>query len=206
MVTANPTARRLFSLGVVLTLGTLAGCETSPATPPEAAVDLEPAFSKVGGLNSVDILTFGDEEKIGDASLTRTRNGVTLRAHMEADHGETFTVWTAVFNNPDACATSPCAGSDLGNPDVGGNVIRIAGGIAGGDGLHVAGNLREGDTSEALFEGAPPLLDAMTAELHFIYRSHGPKLPTKIDEQIMEVFGGCDMNDCNDLAFSIHLP
>lgn len=185
----------------------LVGCETPPTTAPDAALDLELALATVGGLNSVDIVSFSDGTTVlGAASLTRTRNGVTLRAHMEADPGETFTVWAVVFNHPDACATVPCTADDLFKPAVGANVIRIAGGIAGGDGLRVAGNLRVGDASEGLFQDGPPLIDAMAAELHFIYRSHGQKIPTKIDDQIMDVMGGCDMNVCADLAFSIHLP
>ncbi len=197
--------RPLPSLLALAALGVLAACD-GPG-PTTLASDLGPNFSSVGGSSAVDIISFADGSTVmGAASLTRSRNGVTVRAHMAADPGETFTVWAVVFNNPGACAASPCGEPDLGKLDVGGNVIRIAGGIAGGDGLHVAGRLKEGDVSEALIPGAPALMDAMAAEIHFIYRSHGPKIPTEIDDQIMTVFGGCATNACVDVAFSIHRP
>lgn len=182
----------------------LVACESPGPTGP--AADPGPAFGGAGGTPTADIVTFADGTVIGEASLTRAGNGVTLRAHMEAEPDETFTVWAVVFNNPDACTASPCGLGDIENPDVGANVIRIAGGIAGSDGLHVSGRLREGDSSEALDPGAPPLMDAEIAELHFVYRSHGPKLPTEIDDQIMTVGGGCATNTCVDVAFSVHLP
>lgn len=199
--------RRALCLASVVALVAVFGCEAPPPTGPGATADPGPAFATVGGPASVDIVSFADGTTVmGAASLTRTRNHVTLRAHMRAEHGETFTVWAVVFNKPDECAGVPCGIPDLFNPDVMANVIRIAGGIAGGDGLHVSGTLREGDDSEGLFPGAPPLMDAMAAELHFIYRSHGQKIAGEIDDQIMDVFGGCETNVCEDLAFSVHLP
>jgi hypothetical protein len=205
MLHIHGSRRPLPFLLAVVACGTLAACDGPGPTALEA--DLTPSFSSVGGSSAVDIVSATDGSTVmGAASLTRSRKGITMRAHMTADHGETFTVWAVVFNNPDACASSPCEEADLGNPDTGGNAMHIAGGIAGGDGLHVAGRLKEGDLSEALIPGAPALMDAMTAEIHFVYRSHGPKLPTKIRDQIMTFDGGCDMNPCVDVAFSVHLP
>lgn len=190
-----------------LLLAAIAGavsCQAPDATGPEPF--LEVAADRVGGQSPVDIVSMADGAVIGAASLTRRGNGVTLRAHMDAEHGEAFTVWSAVFNNPEECGASPCGSGDLGNPDVDANVIRIAGGIAGGDGLRVSGRLREGDASEGLFPDGPPLIDATAAEIHFIYRSHGQKIPGLIDDQTMTLNGGCPPNACIDVAASIHLP
>ncbi|NIP57490.1 MAG: hypothetical protein GWM92_04745 [Gemmatimonadetes bacterium] len=198
------TTRRVLSLLLVAGLAGTVGCEAPGPSGPAPEVEL--ATARVGGPGAVDIVTFDDGTVVGEASLTRAGNGVTLRAHMDADEGETFTVWSAVFNNPGEC-DGPCdAGDIFDNPPVGGNFIRIAGGVAGGDGLHVSGRLREGDASEGLIPGAPALMDAMTAEIHFIYRSHGQRIAGQIDEQTMSLNGGCPPNDCVDVAFSVHAP
>lgn len=193
---------------LALAILTAAACDVQQPIEPAglAPVGADLHAAPAGPPGTVDILSFADDSKLGEATLRRDGNGVTLRAHMEAETGEAFTVWSAVFNNPDECAASPCALGDLGDPDVEANVIRITGGIAGGTGLSVAGRLQEGDASEGLFPGGPPLMDATKAEIHFIYRSHGQKVPGQIDDQIMTVGGACATNTCMDVAFSIHLP
>lgn len=148
------------------------------------------------------------ERKVGDSWLTRTANGINL--HLQTDQGflergEAMTIWAVVFNKPSECAAGGCGEGDLGNPDVMPDVLRIAGGIVGGAGLKVSGSLREGDTSESLFpQPSPGLMAAMTAELHFIVRTHGALIPGEVQEQILTVFGGCGTNDCEDVAFSVH--
>lgn len=65
----------------------------------------------------------------------------------------------------------------------------------------MTGQVREGDTSEALF--GPGLMDAESAEIHFIFRIHGPPLPTLLDDQIHTVGGGCGINACWDVGAAI---
>lgn len=199
---------------VALSVAALVGasCDTPWSTGPEIAPDAQPTAAAMGGMammdaGPVDILSFADGMTVmGWATLMRRPNGISMKAHMNAAHGETFTVWAVVFNKPDECATSPCGAADLGNPDVMPNVIHTAGGIVGGNGLQVAGHLRAGDASGGLFPGGPGIMDPMAVEIHFIYRSHGDRIPGLIDEQIHSVMGGCDQNVCTDVAFSVHLP
>ena len=188
------------------------GCDTPGTTAPELTTDSPPTAAAMGGMavmdaGPVDILSFADGTTVmGWAKLIRRRNGVSMRAHMAADQGETFTVWAVVFNKPEECATSPCTEADLGNSEVMPNVIHMAGGIVGGHGLNVAGHLKAGDASGGLFPGGPGLMDPMMAEIHFVYRTHGQRIPGLIGEQIHTFMGGCDQNVCSDVAFSIHMP
>lgn len=71
----------------------------------------------------------------GAAWLMRTEDGVRGRIMSQVSTaGDPYTLWLVVFNNPAACATSPCSEADLGNPDVGGSVFNGTGAISAPDG------------------------------------------------------------------------
>ena len=64
------------------------------------------------------------------------------------------------------------------------------------------------------------LMDAEKAEVHIVIRSHGPKLPGQVREQISSFNGGCvydgipedpilgeaGPNTCEDILFAVHPP
>lgn len=199
-------------VAAMLPLLLLVACEAGPSEPELTTSDvpnvrLSDGSDQGAKTDHSNVMTFAGM-KVGDSWLTRTANGISL--HLQTDRGfleqgEAMTIWAVVFNKPDECAGSPCGLADLFDPDVMGDVVRIAGGIVGGNGLEVSGSLREGDSSGSLFpQPSPGLMDAMTAELHFIVRTHGDLIPGEVHEQIMSVDGGCDTNDCEDAAFSVH--
>lgn len=67
----------------------------------------------------------------GAAWLMRTADGVRGRVMSQVSTaGDPYTLWVIVFNNPTACATSPCGETDLGNPEVGGSVFSGTGAIS----------------------------------------------------------------------------
>ncbi len=69
----------------------------------------------------------------GGVYLIRSRNGLTanlMAAHLEPGHP--YTVWWIIFNQPGACATTPCSAPDL--MTAGGAVHYATGGVAGAGG------------------------------------------------------------------------
>lgn len=57
---------------------------------------------------------------VGSSQLVRTNAGLGCTYHTSSlPAGQVVTVWIVVFNNPGACATSPCSPADIGNPLVG---------------------------------------------------------------------------------------
>mgnify|MGYP000176163377 CR=1 FL=1 len=163
-------------------------------------------------------------EVAGEARLVRNDNGITMQ--FEANDlipSHTYTIWWVVWNKPENCAGSPCADTDFALP-VEVEVLYAAGHVVGGSGKgKFTGHLKVGDDSEsinALF-GLPPaggLQDAKAAEIHLVLRSHGPKIPGLVNEQISSYEGGCTTNfppftaipaeegECGDFEFAIFLP
>ena len=130
-------------------------------------------------------------------------------------------VWWVVFYEPGACGTSPCGLPDLFVPAVKADVLYAAGNVIGGNGTgNFGAYLSEGDDSGSIaslfgLPAAEGLIDAETAEVHLIARSHGPKIPGQVDDQINSFGGGCsvelaggavpvNVGECSDIQFSIH--
>lgn len=145
-------------------------------------------------------------------------------AHMtiktsELTPGDAITVWWVVSNNselrrhpipdPDGGPDlSACGEGDLplppfsGDPATETSALHAAGHVIGGSGKgNFAGHLAVGDVSDALF--GPGLLYPETAEIHLIVRGHGQAIPGLVHDQIHTVDGGCGINLCEDLQFSV---
>ncbi len=181
---------------------------------------------------SVDVTRFdGLGGDVGDASLVRTNSGVsmTIKSSIEGElfviggpglngnffnPGDATTNWWVIFNEPGNCVGG-CGEDDVLNSLGGGplldaevDVIFATGHVAGSK-WRAAAHLSEGDTKGSLrpLFGAAPigLIDAMTAEIHVVVRSHGPAkdiAPGQLDDAISTVFGGClgfgGTFDCGD--------
>ena len=123
--------------------------------------------------------------------LVRTDKGVTMTIHTsDLPPGAAHTVWWAIFNNPEHCATDPCTFADLGNADVQATVLNATGHVIGNDGVgNFAAYLTEGDTSGLSLPVAFPgdefgLIDARKAQIILVVRSHGQPIPGHVKEQI----------------------
>lgn len=191
-----------------------------------SAAAAAPAVQQTAQVNEIDGTT-----NVGTATLIRTNSSVTMRMDttvggelfelpvgiplgVDWQVGDATTNWFVVFNEPDGC-TDPCGEDDVIAalpPGVGENPAKVgihyaAGHVAGSSSWHSAGSLREGDTSGMLF--GYPLLDARTAEIHIINRSHGPMStipPGERGNALNSVDGGCDSNTCGDAQAAIFLP
>lgn len=178
---------------------------------------------------------WGDEA--GTSSIVRTDSGISgnVRSSLANDEqdggGLAVTLWIVVFNEPDECEDG-CNGPDLFNPAVMGDVIYGAGNVVGGsENVGLGYHLSEGDAAGSIIDiiGLPGnngeawgLIDARKAEIHYVVRSHGPKVPSEMPAQIHSFNGGCVTNygppadgahqlqfglgDCLDVQFAIYLP
>jgi hypothetical protein len=155
--------------------------------------------------------------------LTRHADGVSVRVHTKKlIPKNAYTVWAAIFNNPDACGDDGCSDADFDTEAVDASVIWAgAGGVANRHGnLNVSGHIEEGLANapgDVLFGNG--LVDAEKAEIHLVVRGHGMNDPDYYPLQTTTYVGGCanvfDTDGdpapaegpytCGDVQASIHL-
>lgn len=160
-----------------------------------------------------DVYTFAGKELVGTSNLVRNQKGVSFNVNTtDLILGNAYTLWVVVFNNPRGCNENGCNEDEFKDSELiaaaGIDVMFGAGSLAGGTGKATfSGNRSEGDNSGSLFgPDAPGLIDSRMAEIHFVVRDHGPKIPGMIYEQISSFDGLCDVNACEDVQFAVHLP
>ncbi len=177
---------------ILICLSFLVGCSTDEPVSSNLLQEETPTLNKP---TTSTVYTFDGNIEVGSSKIVRNNNGVTVTVNTsELDPGSAVTIWLVVFNN----GTS-------GGPD---DVIYGAGHVVGPNGTaNFAAHLNEGDTGGSLFlQPSPGLIDAETAEIHIVVRSHGPFDPGRIPEQIHTVENDCDEEVCEDLQFAIHQP
>lgn len=121
------------------------------------------------------------------AQLVRQPNGLAVSVSMptpapgsylypdgtEPGHPEVFTLWMLVFNQPQHCGDS-CGLEDIANPLVEFGVYNVAGHVASGRTLTLAGRVGVGDPATAP-PGITPhdLSNPAGATVHLAVTSHG---------------------------------
>ena len=145
------------------------------------------------------------------STLFRNQDGVFFSFYTSGlTNGDAVTIWMAVFNNPEFCATSPCTPADFANPAVDGTLLNTGGRVIGPDGSATYGAFRAvGDTT-----GARPgtgtgngLVKPLSAEIHLVTRRHGPANlmdPIVLAAQLTTFNGGCPPNTCMNIHASVH--
>jgi hypothetical protein len=165
----------------------------------------------------------GNAPAPGDRSvLRRFKDFVELKVSTSGlDPAMPYTVWAAVFNNPQYCATQPCSPADLPfmpghNPNVRASLVNVTGGAADASGngefvgrLH---NTHSGIAGAAALLFGPGLLDTRRADFLIVVRRHGDPATPSTDlatlfQSISSYTGGCaaDPSDCDDQQASIHV-
>jgi hypothetical protein len=163
--------------------------------------------------SSSPVYSFSDMSEMGSATLNRHGNGVTLNVKTTGlEEGATYTIWWVIFNNPGACPDD-CSEADLLIPEVQATVLFAAGHVVGNNGKgNFSSHLKEGDTSGLQSElpsfpgDAYGLVDASSAEIHIVVRSHGQPIPGLVHEQIRTFGGGCAINVCLNEQFALFTP
>ena len=171
----------------------------------------------IATMQAANFQVFGNGEvKLpGAAILRRTKRtiDVDIRA-SNLEPNAAYTAWWVVFNHPKRCATEPCTGADLRNPNVKGANFYATGFITGSDGVaNVSASLRVGplpDGVEAIdFDtGFTPRLRGgrgLKAEIHIVLRYHDQIDTGRVAEQIgTGEFGDC--SSCENTHAAIFLP
>ena len=160
---------------------------------------------------SVVFMATGSVTPSAGSILFRNQDGVFFSFYTSGlTNGDAVTLWMAVFNNPEFCATSPCTPADFANPAVNGTLLNTGGRVIGPDGSATYGAFRAvGDTT-----GARPstgtgngLVKPLSAEIHLVTRSHGPANlmdPMVLAQQLGMFDGGCPPNTCMNIHASVH--
>jgi len=152
------------------------------------------------------------------SKLVRNDNGVGITVHTSGlTPGTADTVWWVFFNNPSACKHgmfgARCGlGDVLTNPASLPSVQFAAGHVIGGDGVgNYGAYFSAGATPDCAGFGLPcnGLLDARTADVHVVIRTHGDAIPGLVDEQISSFNGGCltgepNVGQCHNVQASVH--
>ncbi|WP_340104260.1 hypothetical protein [Rhodohalobacter sp. 8-1] len=220
---------------VLLVAGLLYGCESeSPVAPNSdldqiASLDAQSitADAKSNTKSAADIFNVVTGKMTGESTLHRNGNGITVNFKTTGlMPGHAYTLWWVVWNKPEQCATpGACVESDFANAlNVEVQLMYAAGSVAGNNGKgNFSAHLKENDDSGSIHElfGLPSfggLQDADAAEIHAVLRSHGPKVPGLVNEQINSYEGGCVVNfapfseipdevgECGDIIAAIHAP
>lgn len=169
----------------------------------------------------------GSEVEGTFSRLTRYENGVTAAlSTSDLAPNEVYTVWWVVFNAPENCSGGVCNEDDIfvvedgqivrtedGNRAMNMDGIQAANisvqhasGSYTEDGrLYISASLGEGEVPGIVF--GPGLLDAETAEVHMVVRTHGARVDEIFADQISSFGGGCEPIDaapCDDIQFTIH--
>ncbi|MDH3709118.1 MAG: hypothetical protein OER04_04475 [Cyclobacteriaceae bacterium] len=194
---------------------------------PDVTTDLSHAREHRGTIKAVQpvIDPINGGIIIGKSKLLRNKKGIAmaLKSHLEPGHA--YTIWWVVWNFPENCTVpGACTDADFAQAvAVGVDVMYAAGNVAGGSGIAgFAGHLKENDISASTneFFGLEPvgLLDSKKAEIHLVVRSHGPKIPGQVQDQISSYEGGCTVffdpfteipdapGECADTQFAIYPP
>lgn len=174
---------------------------------------------------------FADASAVDGAVARLTRYDGIVTTVISTDDlvvGDVYTLWWVIFNAPQNCS-GVCDLDDIFAVDENGAVPRDADGnrVMNMEGIanaqiavmHAAGGYAEHgtlNTSAWLREGATPwtvfgpgMLDAQTAEVHLVVRTHGPKQDAAFADQLSTFGGGCEQIDaapCDDVQFAVFLP
>lgn len=219
----------------LLITGMLLSCESETLVSPDnnsdqiTKTDLQSRAAKanINTKSSTDVVNAITGEVLGASTLHRNGNGLTLNFETTGlMPGHAYTLWWVVWNKPENCATpGACVEADFANAlNVEVQLLYAAGSVAGNNGNgNFSAHLKENDDSGSIHQlfGLPNfggLQDADAAEIHAVLRSHGPKIPGQVNEQINSYEGGCVVNfapftevpdeagECGDIFAAIHAP
>lgn len=137
---------------------------------------------------------------LGSSKLVRTGSGLTARFGSSGQTpGDAVTLWLIIFNNPDACSTSPCSvPADVFNYEAGADFYWGDGAVVGSNGkIKLRGSLGVGQTAfsgkaETGLGEAVALSNPFGAEVVLAVHSHGPAATGEaLDAQLTSFTGGC---------------
>ena len=135
------------------------------------------------------------------ARLQRTDDQLITRTDSrELTPGHVQTLWWVIFNNPEACETTPCGMGDLFDLDVEAACLAADGAVTAGNGrADFSDRLSIGEQRDSClphFGGVDHgLIDPQGAEVHLMVHDHGPLQPGLVPEMRSTFAGGCNFDD-----------
>ena len=192
----------------------LTGCD-SLAIEENSLVEESQANTKRTTIGTV--YTFSDMTDVGTSKLRRNNIAIATEfSTSQLTENDTYTLWWVVFDQPEYCSAPGCGEDDVllaisGGPNPAEvSMIGAAGGsVAGSDGrAYYNSTLKKYDTNLAAFGDG--LDNPLTAEIHYVLRTHGPAIPGMIEEQTTTALGGClpgqpNEGMCKDIQFAVHV-
>lgn len=128
-------------------------------------------------------------------TLSRDSTGLAFTFHTQGlAVGHVVTVWMAIFNQPENCATNPCTPADFSNPAANGLLVNSGGRVIGLDGSAAFGAFRGlGDITGREAGSMDGLINPLRAEIHLVLRDHGVASgdPMILAQQLSMFNGGC---------------
>ncbi len=210
------------SLAAALAIVLAFGCTDQPL--PTASSDSpvvgSAVFSASGKGGAVvtqpaDIVDFGPGIiTSGTATLTRNAKGLWLTGQSDdLVVGDAYTVWAAIFDNPQGCAGGPgaCGGGDFGVRQAQATISNF-GGFVVGAAKDFAMHLSRHDASRQTLGGLgrSGIDNTYRAEVHFIFRSHGlaETDPGDLADQTSLVAAFCNLPGvgCEDQGVAVFVP
>lgn len=188
---------RRFTVLVIATL-LIAAAVPAAAVPGEPLDGPDPAIwlSDPDGIDGDAGTEQGDPVIGSSGTATVHVDGARVRVTATGlEPGHVYTMWLVYFNDHTLCIDG-CNGPDL--PVAGGGVLWADGRMAGATGTATfKARLASGDGADTIGETPPPpfAFAAYAAgadnEFHVVIRSHGPKVPGEIFDQLTTFGGGC---------------
>jgi hypothetical protein len=189
-----------------------------------AAMGLVITASAANSFKVVPVVKFNTTEVVpfAGAQLARTDTSVSGFIYsVGVEPSSIYTLWWVVFNNPAGC-DGPCDLADVlatVGDNANDNPANIGVFYGGGKqigpigAVGIGSTLREGDTTYCVAAGdgpfsalCNPLVDANTAEVHMVVRSHGSMVPGQLQAQVSSFTGGCGVNACANVTAAIFAP
>ena len=172
-----------------------------------------PSHGEPAAISQSDVFVFSTTVQVEGASsqLVRTDQGVTATIQTHFLEPGVYSVWWAVFNEPQNCdfpVIGRCSVGDLLAPTIAAvpSLLWGTGHVVGPEGVgNFAAHLRVSNPRGEVL-GGPGLLNPRRAEIHVVIRGHGPAIPGRIPEQLSTFFGGCPPNFCGNVVFAVHEP
>lgn len=184
----------------------------------------------INSTSTVHRFADGSEVEGAWATISRTNAGVVGTMHTsDLTPEDVVTMWWVVFNVPQNCSDA-CGDDDIFVVDENGelvigengaelnveqieaaqiSVIGATGNVIGENGEgHFSAVLSIGENPNVVF--GPSLMYPMSAEIHYVLRTHGPVNSDTLDEQIIFINGGCEAEwpntPCQDVQFAVNQP
>jgi hypothetical protein len=127
------------------------------------------------------------------ADLYVTDEGILFNFQTtELEEGHVYTAWVVIVNNPESCASTPCAGPDLlTNTNNTNTEIAYGDGILVGTDMNMklAGFLPVGDVPEPWY--GIGITNPFDAQILVVINDHGPLVPELATSMLNSYRGGC---------------